>query len=461
MSNAGEDRRMGSEETTTGTLGEDNSTPTPVNQPAAANGVAPDNSLAQQAQQVQQVQNQNQFSNQNINHHQTYGYNMGQYPQNFQPSQQQPLGYPQYGQCYPNQQQQYPNQQPQFQPFYYPPVPNMHQPWNYQQQYHPPQPPQPPANQQPAGTGNNTRDMDVASAFDGDQSDGGTEQENVPERRYSGPLADQLHKWAAERKQGPNEGPEIYETLAEFMSHHLKRAFITQELDQSVKDYPTMKNVPLAVTPELEEEIAEYTRSHRDTSLKGTEAALKSIQKGILSALNALGPLAEVIMKQGAANEELGAVSTPVLDIIKLLANASAGISKKRRDLLIPHIDAKYKKLSKHDEGFDQTCLFGGNLSERARKLKAQTSLMKEVMKSDTKSQGGQGKTNPTGNRAGNYNNGGYRAPARTTPYPPRQQGRSSNNNSGQSNQTSSSGFRKGGSSNSQNNNNNNKSRRP
>lgn len=160
-----------------------------------------------------------------------------------------------------------------------------------------------------------------------------TEQGNVNERRYSGPLADQLHAWAAERKQGPNDAPEIYEPLAQFMTHQLERPFSTQELDQSVKEYPLIKNVSLAMAPDLEGEILEYARLYRDNSLKQTEASLKSIQKGIASALNALGPLAEVIMKQGAENEELGAVSTSIMDIVKYLSNAMVGLSKKRRDL--------------------------------------------------------------------------------------------------------------------------------
>lgn len=453
------------QDTTTGTLGADTTPPAPVNQPAAANGVAPDNSLAQQAQQAQQaqhVQHQQQVQHQQAQHHahnqhhqqnynQHYGYNMGNYPQNFQPSQQQPLHYPQYGQYYPNHQQQYP-------PYFYPPVNNVPQQYNYQPQPQPPPPPPPqqPVIQQAAAAGHDRRDTEEGSTMDDDQSDINHDQENRQERRYSGPLADQLHTWAAERKKGPSEGPEIYETLAEFMSHQLGRAFSTQELDQSVKDYPTMKNVPLALAPDLEGEISEYTRLHRDTSLKGTEAALKSIQKGILSALNAFGPLAEVIMKQGAGNEELGEASTPVLDIIKLLANASAGISKKRRDLLIPHIDAKYKKLSKNDEDFDPAFLFGGNLQERARKVKATATLMKEVMKPDNKNQGAQGKSNPQGNRSSNTNNGGYRAPARPAPYP-RQQGRTSSNTSGTTTQSTNQGFRRGGSSNQ----NGNKSRRP
>lgn len=304
----------------------------------------------------------------------------------------------------------------------------------------------------------NRRDS-IDGQGDDDQSDMVPEQQE--QRRYSGPLADQLHAWAAERRQGPNEGIEIYDTLAQFMSHQLERPFTTQELDQSVKDYPTLLNVPLAVAPELEGEIAEYARLHKDNSLKATETALKTIQKGIASALNAFGPLAEVIMKQGAGNEELGAASTPVMDIIKYLSNAMAGISKKCRDLLRPHIDAKYQKLGKNDEDFDATFLFGGNLSERARKVKAQNTIMKEVMKTDTKTQGGQGKNpNPAYNRQNN-NSGGYRGSNRPAPYP-RQQARPSGNTSGSSgNQSSRPDFHRGRQNNGQNNNNNNKPRRP
>lgn len=465
MSTTGDDNVTGTERQDAVPVVQAEDNTTTVNpQPAAANGVAPDNNLQQQ--QMQQFQNQHQPPNHQQYYNHQNGYNMGYYQQHFQPTPQQPLQIPQYGPYYGNHQNQ--PQHQNYQGYFYPPVQNMpqHVPQPQHQQHLPaqaaPPPPPPPARQQPAATGHNRRDSEADN--DGDQSDVMTEQGNQNERRYSGPLADNLHAWAAERRQGPNEGTEIYETLAQFMSHQLERPFSTQELDQSVKDYPTLVNVPLAVAPELEEEIAEYARLHRDNSLKATEAALKSIQKGLASALNALGPLAEVIMKQGAANEELGTASTPVMDIIKYISVAMAGISKKRRDFLRPHIDAKYQKLGKNDEDFDATFLFGGNLSERARKVKAQTSIMKEVMKSDTKTQGGQGKNQNSGqNRSANNNSAGYRGNNRPAPYPNQQQGRSSGNSSSQSgNQSAKTGFRRGGQNNNQNNNNNgNKTRRP
>lgn len=113
------------------------------------------------------------------------------------------------------------------------------------------------------------------------------------------------------------------------------------------------------------------------------------------------------------------------------------GLSKKRRDLLRPHIDVKYQKLGTKDEDFDPIFLFGGNLAERARKVKAQTSIMKEVMKSDPKAQSAQGKAPTSGYRGGNLNNGGYRGGNRSAPYPRQQQGRSSGNPQGTSNNQS------------------------
>lgn len=122
---------------------------------------------------------------------------------------------------------------------------------------------------------------------DGDQSEIMTEQGNPDERRYSGPLADQLHAWAAERKNGPNEAPEIYSTLDQFVSHQLERPFSTQELDQSVQDLSktTIKNIPLTMAPELGE-ILVYARLDKDNSIKATESAFKSIQKCLGSTLN-------------------------------------------------------------------------------------------------------------------------------------------------------------------------------
>lgn len=219
--------------------------------------------------------------------------------------------------------------------------------------------------------------------------------------------------------------------------------FVTQDLDQSVKSFPVLRNVPLALVPELEKEIYNSTKLTRDSSLKATEQTLKTIQKGIASSINALGPLAEVIMKQSRDNEELDAVSPALLDVIKLLTNSFNGISKKRRDLLRPHIDVKYQKFGKKcDDDHDHKFLFGGNLSQRVNEVKASNSLMKEVMKPEPKpSASNQPKRHQHNNASGRTNgqNSGQRSTNRPAPY--------NRNNNGAQTSKSNTDFRKTGSS--------------
>lgn len=365
--------------------------------------------------------------------------NHWQQPNQWQPSAAQPLAYPHHSGFYPNHQQ--------FQGNYFhnqPPMP-------VQQSFHNQATVPAPTHQQPAGTGvraadtgNNGGEAAVTDMGD-DQSEVLTQADAPEEPQFFGAIANRLQAWEAQRKQPATEGPQVYEQLANYMNDQLDLGFVTQELDQSVKQFPVLKNVPLAMAPELEKTIYNSTKLTRDSSLKATEQSLKTIQKGIASSINALGPLAEVIMRQSQDNEELDAVSPILLDVIKFLSFSLNGLSKKRRDLLRPHIDAKYQKLGRKDEDFDPKFLFGGNLSERVREVKASNSLMKEVMKPDPKPQTqNQPKRYPqnSGGRNPNHNSG-QRASNRSTPY-----NRNNNNNANNSSNTNSSNkqdFRKTG----------------
>lgn len=400
----------------------------------------------------QNMPSMQQHNAQNYQNYQ-FGYPMGQ-NQQFQPTQNQPLQYPQYNGQYNGY---YGNPQ-QFPGYYYPPPGHMPP---QQMQPPPPPPPNPPqqTHQQSSGSGLNTSDTD-GQGFDDNASEAPTHSEQAEEQEFFGTIADKLNEWEAQRKQDPTEGPEVYERLALFMMDQFHTGFRTQDLDHSPKDYPTLKNVPLAMAPEVEKDIFDRIDLKQNAVVKSTEVALKSIQKGIASSINAIGPLAEVIMRQSRDNPELDRVSGCVLDIIKLLSNACSGLSKKRRDLLRPHIDAKYHKLTKADDEFDHKFLFGGNLSERVKQIKATDSLMREVMKPDPKKQV-QGRRNPQASGGPNrpYNQGGNQRPQhRQAPYNRNNQGRSSgtNNSSGYGNQNKD--FPRKGSSHNNNNNANKRS---
>lgn len=368
--------------------------------------------------------------------------------QQFQPSPAQPLSYPNYGGYYGQQQynpyfQNYMGYMPQ-QNTAPPPQPQPQQPAFTQP---PPPPPPPQAAAIQAATD--------PSVYEESNGDNGTEQGE--EEEFSGQLSDKLDEWMAQMQQHATQGPKVCTKLAKFMTYQLEQGFCTADLDFSIKEYPPLHNVPLAWAPELEQDIFSHTRFQNNKPVVATEVALKSIQRGIASSLNALGPLTEIIMRQSENNPELDNASTVILDIIKLLSNSLGGITKKRRDLLKPAIDSKYhQRLGKKDEDFNATFLFGGSVSDRVRKFEAADSLMKEVMKSDPKSNTGQRKNHSSSTS----NSGGHsqtnRSSHRAQPYnKPSGSGSSRSNNSQKPRQD----FRKGGPHNNNNNNSNNGSR--
>lgn len=307
-------------------------------------------------------------------------------------------------------------------------------------------------------------------SHDDDISDIHLENGKPEEPQFFGAMADKLEEWAKAKKDKTTQGPEVYDRLAGFITDQLEMGFVAAELDQSIKDYPPLKNVPLAWAPELEKDLFEHNKFTKDLPLKATEVALKSIQRGVASSINALGPLAEVVMRQGAENEELDGVSTTILDVIRLLSNALTGLTKKRRDLLRHILDAKYHKLGKGDEDFDHKFLFGGSLTDRARKVKAADSLMNEILKKDTRqngsggqASGGQRRSHPYGgghHRNGGQHNGtrhGYRQNGQggSRPYQGRSSGGQNRGHSGSNHSNQGQGkrdFRKQGPPNNKNN---------
>lgn len=346
--------------------------------------------------------------------HQFNGGQMQQHQNQFQPSAAQPLSYPNYGG--PNYGGYYGHQQQQF-------TPSFQNQGNYMPQHNmglPPPPPQmpafapppPPPPPQPAVV-----NPAPAQSVSGDSAtDEATEQGE--EEQFSGQVSDRLDEWMKQVKEKPTQGPAICTKLASYMSYQIEQGFNTAELDYSIKEYPPLKNVPTAWAPELESDIFGHTRFQNNKTVVATEVALKSIQRGIASSLNALGPLTEIIMRQAENNPQLDDASTAVLDIIKFLSNSLGGITKKRRDFLKPTVDGKYhQRLAKKDEDYDPRFLFGGNVGDRVRKYKAADSLMKDVMKPETKSHNGQRRAPSAAAGSSNSNSQGSRSNHRSQPY--------------------------------------------
>lgn len=385
----------------------------------AANQPIQSNSLPQQQSNFNQPHHQNNYHSFGYNGPYNMG-NMQPQPNQFQPQQNQfqptpaqPLAYHNYGGGFYGQHQQ-------FQPYHQQPQPGfMHQnnmppppPPQYQAFTAPAPPPPPP----PQATV--TRAMSDISNGDDSVTDAGSDQGE--EEQFSGQVSDKLDEFMEQSKQKPSEGPQICKKLAHYMTHYLEQGFITSDLDQSIKEYPPLKNVPLAWAPELESDIFAHTRFQNNKPVVATEVALKSVQRGIASSLNALGPLTEIIMRQSVGNPELDNASTVLLDIIRLLTNSLSGLTKKRRDLLKPAVDGKYsQRLAKKDEDFNPTFLFGGNVGDRVRKYKAADSLMKDVMKPEQKSSNSSGQRRPHSNSSssGGGHSQGHRPSHRSQPY--------------------------------------------
>ena len=129
---------------------------------------------------------------------------------------------------------------------------------------------------------------------------------------------------------------------------------------------------------------------------------LQNMQKGLMAAVSAIAPLGSLLISRGDSDPELIALSDNVLDCMHLLALISNGLSMKKREQLRPNIQATHAKyLTKVPEG-SSAWLYGGNLSEAARKCEMAKKVGEKLIKQKAAPQKSQGKPQQQKRAGGN-----------------------------------------------------------
>ena len=131
--------------------------------------------------------------------------------------------------------------------------------------------------------------------------------------------------------------------------------------------------------PRLDAEIF----SAVDQNVRLGDVALQSVQKAVVAALSAMAPVGSLLIERGSSDKELDDLSSNIMDALHILVLASNAISARRREQLRPHMQHTYAKhLVKTPEGEGSAkWLFGGNISEAARRCEAAKRISDKVVK--------------------------------------------------------------------------------
>ena len=110
----------------------------------------------------------------------------------------------------------------------------------------------------------------------------------------------------------------IFTSLAEQIeSYFTDTASVGQDLDKMATEYLRPGKVPHMVVPRVDQEVF----SGMDASTKGTDAALKTLQKGVIAALAAMVPIGSLMIARGESDAKLDNLVGNALDAMKTLAS--------------------------------------------------------------------------------------------------------------------------------------------
>ena len=194
-----------------------------------------------------------------------------------------------------------------------------------------------------------------------------------------GKLASLLKEQHEKVAEADKVGPEINNTLAQIINAYFGEKF-SAGLEKATKDYPRVANIQNLRVPKLEPELF----SALDQSARLNDVSLQNLQKGVVSAISALAPVALLVLQRGQSDEELDNLSGNVIDAIKMMALVSTGITVKRRELIKPSMQQTYaKEMAKGVDGSPEW-LYGGNLSQVARKCEEAKKVAEKLVKRKT-----------------------------------------------------------------------------
>ena len=178
-------------------------------------------------------------------------------------------------------------------------------------------------------------------------------------------------------KEDDKVGPPVDLALAKVINDFFEEAKTAGEMKRLSKLYPRIENVEGQVVPKLDQEI--FTAI--DQQVRGADVVMQNIQKGLVAAISAMAPVGTLLISRGDSDPELEALSAHVFYAFHLVALATNALSTKRRDQMRPCLQQTYAKaMAKGPEGASKW-LFGGNLSETARKCEVAKKIGEKLLK--------------------------------------------------------------------------------
>ena len=198
--------------------------------------------------------------------------------------------------------------------------------------------------------------------------------DSLAEGKLARMLKESREKCAADDRMGSD----IHDSLAEQIeSYFMDMASVGQDLDKMATDYPRPGNVPHMVVPRVDQEVF----SGMDAATKGTDAALKTLQKGVIAALAAMAPVGSLMIARGEADAQLDNLAGNALDAMKTLALVSNGLGTRRKEMIKAGMQGIYAKALPRASGGSPEWLFGGNVAETAKQCETAQRLSEKIMR--------------------------------------------------------------------------------
>ena len=132
--------------------------------------------------------------------------------------------------------------------------------------------------------------------------------------------------------------------------------------------------MPVLQTPKLEAELV----AAADQREKAIDTALSTLQKGIMTVITAMLPVAALMLEHGEADSDLDELSGNLLDSFCVLASTLLNVATRCRDNLKMAIHADYAKLV-HRKSDNPEWLFGGKLVKTTRQCEMTPKLTEKI----------------------------------------------------------------------------------
>ena len=192
-----------------------------------------------------------------------------------------------------------------------------------------------------------------------------------------GKFAERLKTEHTKVKDDDRVGPPVHEAMASVVNGFFEEAKVAGEMERLSKNYPRIKNVKSQVVPKLDAEIFNVV----DQQVRGADVIIQNLQKGAMAIFLAIAPVGSLLISRGETDQDLENLSDNVFDAMHFAALFSNGLSMRRREQIRPHTQQTYaKSLTKPPEG-SSAWLFGGNLSETARKCEVEKKLGEKLLR--------------------------------------------------------------------------------